>query len=146
MLWRNTDLSMCPGIRDARHQSFSASPQPSQTQHDWPKRFYGRKTDSSKSGRSHHYYLAKSTRSHHYHGRPTTISRLIIGMNDRQVCIANRYPQSIVRSRECCRKKLTLFMTFIFRRWSGKQLRPDIGPFHGIRFVSDRTFTGFFPS
>ena len=27
-----------------------------------------------------------------------------------------------------------------------KRFRPVIGPFHGIRFVSDRTFTGFFPS
>ena len=32
-------------------------------------------------------------------GGPTTISRLIVGMNDRQICFANQYPQSIVRSR-----------------------------------------------
>ena len=55
-----------------------------------------------------------------------------VWMNARQIyrvlCIANQYPQSIVRSRECCREKWTLFSTFVFRRWSGKQLRPDIDP------------------
>ena len=39
-------------------------------------RFYGRKTDSSKSARSRHYYLAKSARSRHYH----IASDLIIGL------------------------------------------------------------------
>ena len=63
-------------------------------------RFYGRKTDSSKSARSRHYYLAKSARFRHYH-----LASDHNGMNDRQIydCIANQYPQSIVRSRECCR-------------------------------------------
>ena len=42
------DVSICPGIRDARHQSFSASTQPSQTRHARPKRtdFFARKPDS----------------------------------------------------------------------------------------------------
>ena len=61
------DILICPGIRDARHQPFSASTQP--TEKDG---FYGRKADSywpvsSKSARSHHYYLAKSARLRHYH-------------------------------------------------------------------------------
>ena len=39
------DTLICPGIRDARHQSFSASTQPSQTRHARPKRtdFMGEK-------------------------------------------------------------------------------------------------------
>ena len=80
--------------------------QPSQTRHDRPKinRFYVREIDSSKSARSRHYYLAKSARSRHYHlASEWTIARYIY--------IANQYPQSIVRSRECCREKWTLFST-----------------------------------
>ena len=38
VLWRNTVLSVYPGIRYVCHQSFSASTQPSQTRHDRPKR------------------------------------------------------------------------------------------------------------
>ena len=39
------DLLICPGIRDARHQLFSASTQPYQTRHARPKRtdFMGEK-------------------------------------------------------------------------------------------------------
>ena len=78
------DLSICPGIRDARHQSFSASTQPSQTRHDRPKitDLMGRKTDSSKSARLRHYYLAKSARSRHYH-----LASDHSGMNDRQIYV-----------------------------------------------------------
>ena len=47
--------------------------------------------------------------------RATTISCLIAnGMNDRQICITNHI-----------QKNLTLFMTFGFRRWSGKQRRRE---------------------
>ena len=31
-------------------------------------------------------------------------------------CMANHYPQSIVRSRECCREKMNVFMTLFFMR------------------------------
>ena len=67
------DILICPGIRDARHQPFSASTQPSQTRHARPKRtdFMGEKHSyspvSSKSARSRHYYLGKSARLRHYH-------------------------------------------------------------------------------
>ena len=43
-------------------------------------RLYGRKTDSSKSARSRHYYLAKYARSRHYH-----FASDYSGMNDRQI-------------------------------------------------------------
>ena len=92
-------------IRDACHQSFSASTAISNsTRSTENNRFYVRKIDSSKSARSRHYYLAKSARSRHYHlASEWTIARYIY--------IANQYPQSIVRSRECCREKWTLFST-----------------------------------
>ena len=107
----NIDQSICPRIRDARHQSFSASTQPSQTRHARSKRtFYGRKTDSyspvsSKSARSHHYYLAKSA---------TTIS-----WNERSpdICIANQYPQAIERSRALSNK---MNVVYYVRLWAMK--------------------------
>ena len=79
--------------------------------------FLWAKTDSyssvsSKSARSRHYYLAKSARPRHYY---LVSDRLITnGMNDRQICIANHI-----------HKNLTLFITFVFRRWSGKQRRRE---------------------
>ena len=66
------DTLICPGIRDDRHQSFSASTQPSQTRHARPKR-----TDFN--GREAYSYSPVCA---------TTISRLITkvnGMNDRQI-------------------------------------------------------------
>ncbi len=81
VLWCNTDLSICPGIRDARHQSFSASTQPSQTRHARPKGtdFMGEKHSyslvSSKSARSRHCNLANSARSRHYYLAKSAWSR-----------------------------------------------------------------------
>ena len=66
-------------IRDACHQSFSASTAISNsTRSTENNRFYVRKIDSSKSARSRHYYLAKSARSRHYHlASEWTIARYI---------------------------------------------------------------------
>ena len=90
---------MCPGIRDARHQSFSASTQPSQTRYDRPKRtdfMGGKQTPLNLSDRATTISLNPSDRATTM-GGPPTISR-IVGMNDRQICIANQYPQSRVLS------------------------------------------------
>ena len=117
VLWRSVDVSLRPGIRDARHQSFSASTQPSQTRHARPKKqIFLRENQThsyspviSKSARSCHYYLAKSARSRHYYlSSDHTIHR---------------------GSRERCWKKWTLLITFVFiRQWIGKQFWPDIDP------------------
>ena len=108
MPWRNIDVSLRPGIRDARHQSFSASTKPSQTRHARPKStdFFARKPDSK-------FIIHQSPLNPP--DRATTISRLIT--------------QSITCSGERCLKKWTLLMaTFVCRRWIGKQFWPDIDP------------------
>ena len=105
VLWRNVDVSLRPVIRDARHQSFSASTQPSQTRHARPKR-----TDFLRENQT---TTSATTISLNPPDRATTISRLIT--------------QSIV-VRERCWKKWTLLMTFVFRQWIGKQFWPDIDP------------------
>ena len=89
------DLLICPGIRDARHQSFSASTQPSQTWHAQPKRTGEKQTHICQSplnlpDRATTISLntpdRATTISLNPPDRTTTISRLIInGMNDRQI-------------------------------------------------------------
>ena len=67
------DLSICPGIRKAGHQSFSASTQPSQTRHDRLKitDFMGEKQTPLNPPD------CATTISLNPPDRPTTISRLI---------------------------------------------------------------------
>ena len=90
--------------------------------------FYGRKADSyspvsSKSARSRHYFLAKPARLRHYHlasdhkwnERSTDISLLI---SIHTIHLAFKRALS---------KKMNVLMTFVFRRWSGQQLRPSKG-------------------
>ena len=81
------DILICPGIRDARHQPFSASTQPSQTRHARPKRtdFMGEK--QTHIGQSP---LNPPDRTTTISLNPpdcaTTISRLITnGRNDRRI-------------------------------------------------------------
>ena len=91
------EILFCPFVlEDARHQSISASTQPSQTRYDRPKitYFMGEKhTPLNPPDRA-------TTISLNPPDRVTNISCLIT-----MECIANQYPTSIVRSRECCRKK-----------------------------------------
>ena len=72
-------------------------------------RFYGRKTDSSKSARSRHYYLAKSARSRHSMGGPPipyrvwslewTIARYVLLISiPKQSCVQ----ESVVGKNERC--------------------------------------------
>ncbi len=126
MLWRNTDLSICPGIRDARHQSFSASTQQTQTRHARPKR-----TDKAYRCWDIHWRLAtnikikikkilwathihqspmKSARSRHYYHTKSARSRQYYFASDRLIT------------------KVNVVYDVVLRRWSGKQLRPDIHP------------------
>ena len=99
----NEDILICPGIRDARHQSCSASTQSSQTRDARPKTqedgFYGRKADSyspvsSKPARVRHYHLASD---HKWNERST------------EYISANQYPhnpscvhESVVEKNERC--------------------------------------------
>ena len=56
--------------------------------------------------------------------RPTTISR-----PDRQIhVLLISIPNPSCVQESVVGEKWTLFITFVFRRWSGKQLRPDIDP------------------
>ena len=76
---------------------------------------------SSKAARSRHYYLAKSARLRHYHlasdhkwnERSTDISLLI------SIHTIHRAVKRALST------KINVVMTFVFRRWSGKQLRPS---------------------
>ena len=101
------DTRIRPGIRDARHQSFSASTQPSQTRHARPKRtdFMGEKQTHIRQSP-----VNSPDRSTTISLNPpdcaTTISRLITnGRNDRRIIIANQYPHnpsSVVEKNERC--------------------------------------------
>ena len=81
------DILICPGIRDARHQSCSASTQSSQTRHARPKRtdFMGEKQIRIRQSPLNPPHRA-TTISLNPPDCATTISRLITnGMNGRQI-------------------------------------------------------------
>ena len=78
------DILICPEIRDARHQSFSASTQSSQTRHARPKKMDFMGSYSPPSKPSDH----ATTISLNPPDCATSISRLITnGMNGRQIYI-----------------------------------------------------------
>ena len=82
---------------------------------------YGRKTESSKSVRLRYYYLAKSARSRHYH-----LASDHNGKDDRQIYVLLiSIPNPSCVQENVVGGKWTLLMTSVFRRWRGKQLRPD---------------------
>ena len=94
-VWRNIDVSLRPGICDTRHQSFSASTQPSQNRHARPKR-----TDFLCEKQNHIHQSSLNPPD-----RATTIS---LNPPDRATTILRLITQSIGRSRERCWKKMNV--------------------------------------
>ena len=116
------DTLVCPGIRDARHQYFSASTQPSQTRHARPKRtdFMGEKQTHIRQSP-----LKPPDRATTISLNPpdcaTTISRLITkcnGMNERSTNISLLISiHTIHRAfKRALSTKMNVVMTFVFRR------------------------------
>ena len=112
------DILICAGIRDARHQSFSASTQPSQTRHARTKRtdFMGENHSHSpvscKSVRSRHYYLAKSARLRHYH----LASDHKLKERSTDIPLLTSIHTIHRASKRALSKKMNDVVTFVFRR------------------------------
>ena len=121
------DILICPRIRDARHQSCSASTQSSQTRHARPKRtdFMGEKQIRIRQSPLNPPDCA------------TTISRLITnGMNGRQIS-ANQYPHNPLI--HCAFKRaLSKKWTLLWRLSLGDDVVNNLGPLWcSVRVVDD---------